>query len=613
MTAWLATLFGIALVATPVIARVVGQPLGAAETAVFAGTGTLVLAATTVLATITKLFQRTKANEAFVRTGLGGARVVRDGGALVVPFVHELVRVSLQTIKLEVCRENEDALITSDKLRADVRAEFFVRVQPDAESILQASRSLGDRMSRSPEVKALVEDKLVSALRTAAASRTLEELNSERDEFLNEVVRLVGEDLRSNGLVLETVTISRLDQTDESFLRDGNIFDAQGRRKIAEITQLNLTERNRLVREGEKVRKEQDVVARSQVLELERVENEAEARQRPEVERVRASTTRDAHLETIAARRQMDLADLEKRQALAIAARAEEQAIEVAEREKQERIAEAERRRAAAEQALAEAEALRERARQQVETVRVREDAERGKVQKVLAAEAEAEMAYVGEQRRADAEAYTLAKQAEARRVAADAEAEATRKRAEADAEAERLRAGGEKVRAMIPIEVRRAEVEVERDRIDTVVRRELEAREQHGRVAQEFELAKLRIEAEKEVRVAVANAQASLFTKMQANLYGTTDDVARIAESLIRGQSAAEVVNGFFAQAGDGTRELVAGLGTLATAAAARLGSTAGPGPTQVVEEPTVSRGEEESRPIPEVRAPSDGDDRAA
>lgn len=580
MTALLATLFGIGLLATPVVARATGHPLGTAETAVFLASGATVLGATFVLATVTKLFQRTKANEAFVRTGLGGARVVRDGGALVVPFIHELLRVSLQTIKLEVARENGDALITSDKLRADVRAEFFVRVQPDGDSILQASRSLGDRMGRPSEVKSLVEDKLVSALRTAAASRTLEELNSERDQFLNEVVRLVGEDLRSNGLVLETVTISRLDQTDESYLRDGNIFDAQGRRKIAEITQLNLTERNRLVREGEQERKQQDVVMRREVLELERVESEAEAKQAADVQRVRAQASRDAHLEDIAAKRQVELADIEKRQALEIATRLQEQTVEVAEREKQERVAEAERRRAMSEQSLAEAEALRERSRQQIETVRVHEEAERTKAQKVRAAEADAEMAFVTDQRRADAEAYTLSRQAEARRLAADAEAEATRKRADADAEAERMRASGEKARAMIPIEVRRAEVEVERDRIDTVVRRELEAREQHGRVAQEFELAKLRIEAEKEVRVAVASAQASLFTKMTANLYGTTDDVARIAESLLRGQTTAEVVNGFFAQANQGTRELAAGLGhglgALATAAAAKLGGSA-------------------------------------
>lgn len=583
MNAFVTTLFGLALIGSPIALRASGHPLGTVESALLMSVGVLVVAGATLLSVLTRLYQRTRASEAFVRTGLGGARVVRDGGALVVPFVHELVKVSLQTIKLELARENEDALITRDKLRADVRAEFFVRVQPDAESILQASRSLGDRMSRPAEVNELVEDKLVSALRTAAASRTLEELNSERDDFLADVIRLVGEDLRSNGLVLETVTISRLDQTDERFLRDGNIFDAQGRRKIAEITQVNLTERNRLVREGEQVRKHQDVAARQQLLVLERTEQEAEAKLGAEVQRVRAHATRDAHLEQIAAKEKVEVADLERRRVIELAARLQEQSVEVAEREKQERIAEAERRRAVAERALAEAEVERERVRQQIETVRVREDAERAKAQCVLAAEAQAETAFVSERRRADGEAYALERQAEARRLAADAEAEAIRKRADAEAEAERARAGGELARAMIPVDVRRAEVAVERDRIDTVVTRELEAREKHGRVAQEFELGRMRIEAEKEVRVALANAHATLFAKVQATLYGTPEDVARMSESLLRGHGAAATVEGFLAHLGPDARTTVGRVGDavadVAGALAARAANSPGVG----------------------------------
>jgi len=575
MTLLLVTLLGIGLTVAPLVERLFGRSPSALETAAFTGSGIAVLAITSVLATITRLYQKTKANEALVRTGHGGAQVVRDGGTLAIPFVHELLRVSLQTIKLEVCRENADALITLDKLRADVRAEFFVRVQPDTESILQAARSFGD-MRDASDVRALVEDKLVSALRTAAASRTLEELNSERDEFLADVMRLVGEDLKSNGLVLETVTISRLDQTDESFLKDENIFDAQGRRKIAEITQQNLTERNRLVREGEQHRKQQDVAARQAVLELERREREAEAVQAAEVAKVQAETERDTHVKSIDMRKAVELANVERQRALEVASRLQQQAVEIAEREKQERVAEAEQRRAIAERGLAEAETERERARQGIETVRATVEAERVKAQRVLAAQAEAETLFVAEQRRADGEAYTRHKQAEAQRLAADAEAEAIQKRAAADAEAERRRADGERARAMVPVEVRRAELELERDRVENVVKAELEAREKHGRVAQQFELDKLRVEAEKEVRVAFAHAQATVFSRMEAKLYGTTEDVQKLLESMVRGQGAATLVNGFMEHADGSTKALASmlgqGLQDLTTAAATRL-----------------------------------------
>ena len=552
---------GVLLIALPLAAPALGAPLGGAAAALATLSGIALLVAAASALIVTKLYRRTKASDAFVRTGAGGVRVIRDGGALVIPVLHELVPVSLQTLKLEVSRVNEDALITQDKLRADIHAEFYVRVQPEHESILQASRSLGDKMGDPTKVKDVVGDKLVSALRTAAASKTLEQLNSERDEFLAEVMKLVTEDLRSNGLILESVTISKLDQTDERYLKDENIFDAQGRRKIAEITQLNLTERNRLLRDGERARKHQDVEAVERVLELDRHRREAEARQKAEVAKVDAETEREAREKRVDAERRVSLAEIEKARALEVAVRAQQESIELAERQKQERIAEAERKRAAAEQALAEAEAEREQARQRIETIRVTEAAEREKRRQVVEAQAAAEQHYVSEQRRADGEAYALQKQAEARRAAANAEAEAIRTRSEAEAEAERQRALGQKATAMVPVDVARAQVDVERDRLSTVVRPELEVREEHGKVAQDFELAKLRIEAEKEVRIAVARASATLFAKVQANLYGTPEDVTKVAAALTRGQALAEGVGGFLGSADGRTLRVIEGI----------------------------------------------------
>ncbi len=600
MTLRLFMVLGLFLLAVPVGTAAFGYELPALSNAVLTAAGAGLMALTGVLLFVTRLYQKTKASESFVRTGAGGVQVIRDGGCIVIPFLHELVRVSLQTIKLEVVRENEDALITLDKLRADIRAEFFVRVQPERESILQASRSLGERMGSAQAVKELVEDKLVSALRTAAASKTLEQLNSERDEFLAEVMKLVAEDLRSNGLILETATISKLDQTDERFLKAENIFDAQGRRKIAEITQLNLTERNRLVREGEKARKEQDVEAQQRVLEYERVQREAEAKQRAQVSMAEADAARAAEEKRIEAERRVQLAEVERSKALEVEQRRQQQAVEVAEREKQEQIAVAERQRAAAEMKLAEAEAERERARQSVETVRVTEAAEREKRQKVVEAEAQAEQSFVAEQRRADAEAYALRTQAEAKKQATEADADALRKRAEAEAEAERQRAAGETARAMVPVEVSRAQLDVDQSRLDNVVVPELRAREEHGKVAQEFELAKLRIEAEREVRIASANASATLFTKVSANLYGTPEDVAKLNEAFLRGQRIASSAGGFFQMADANTLETVEAasskVGELVNAVVARLGSAepapAAPAPVEAQTEKLTNGG---------------------
>lgn len=563
MTLVLLCLLGVGLTSSPFVAGALGHPMTTGQVIILMTAGVLLTVLSCVALMVAKLYRKTKANEAFVRTGAGGPKVIRDGGALIVPLVHELIQVTLETLKLEVTRSAEDALITQDKLRADISAEFFVRVQPDRDSILQASRSLGEKLGDQSAVKALVEDKLVSALRTAAAMKTLEQLNSERDEFLAEVMKLVADDLRNNGLILETVTISRLDQTSEQYLKAENIFDAQGRRKIAEITQLNLTERNRLVRAGERARKEEDVATTQELLSLDRLEKEAAAKQHAEVAKVAATTDEEAKRAGIEAQRRVDLAAIAKAQALEVAERKQTEAVEVAQRQMQERVAEAEKLRAAAERDLADAEAERERARQQIETVRVTEEAERAKRRQVIEAQAQAEQGYVTEQRRADADAYGMQKQAEARQLAADAEASAIRTKAEAAAEAQRQAAEGDRATQMVPVDVARAQLALERERVESVIKAELEARERHGRVAQDFELAKLRIESDQHVRVAIANASATLFQKLEANLYGTPEDVSRMLESVMNGQQLARTVGGFFEAADDNTNAVVAGVAT--------------------------------------------------
>ena len=167
------------------------------------------------------------------------------------PVLHQVIPVSLETMRLNVERRGPARLITKDNLRVDLSAEFYIKVQPHIDDIKQAARSLGGRSVQAAAVSELVEDKLVSALRTVAATKELVELHSKRDEFASAVQQIVKHDLASNGLTLESVTISSLDQTDPTQLQERNVFDAQGLRKIAEITQKARVERNEIEREAE--------------------------------------------------------------------------------------------------------------------------------------------------------------------------------------------------------------------------------------------------------------------------------------------------------------------------------------------------------------------------
>src|SRR5437867_4762443 len=98
-----------------------------------------IAAGITVLLFIT-LYVKTPPNMAFVRSGLGGKKVVLDGGAFVLPIVHTVQWISLETIKLEVVKAHKEAFITKDRFRVDTGAEFYLRVAADKGSIERASR-----------------------------------------------------------------------------------------------------------------------------------------------------------------------------------------------------------------------------------------------------------------------------------------------------------------------------------------------------------------------------------------------------------------------------------------------------------------------------------------
>jgi uncharacterized membrane protein YqiK len=189
------------------------------------------------------LYVKVPANMAFIRTGLGGWKAVTDAGAFVLPIVHNIQWLSLETFKIEVVRSNRDAFILKDRYRVDIGAEFYVKILSDSDMVEAASRSLGDKSFSADGIKALVEEKLISAMRSAAAQMELVELHENRSDFARRVKELVTEPLAQNGLGIEDVALFSLDQTDKSQLDPNNIFDAQGLRQITAQTSTRMQER----------------------------------------------------------------------------------------------------------------------------------------------------------------------------------------------------------------------------------------------------------------------------------------------------------------------------------------------------------------------------------
>lgn len=414
------------------------------------------------------LYRRSSSELAFVRTGLGGRKVVLDGGAFVLPIIHEITPVNLNTVRLEVRRGRDAALITRNRMRVDVVAEFYIRVQATVDAIARASQSLGRRTLQADALKELVEGKFIDALRSVAAEMTMEELHEKRGEYVRRVREAVAEELLRSGLELEAVSLTGMDQTDMQFFNPSNAFDAEGLTRLTEEIERRKKSRNDIEQdtliqirnknlETEKLSLEIDRDSEYARLEQERELEIRRAVQRAELARERAEREREAEQARIEAHQQTERSRIASELSLdeaRIQRERETQHLEIERRkalelEEQDRaIAIAEKSRQQSE-AQAEAELTRAQAvtaEEKVFTAREVEIAQRRKQIELLEAEQEAEREGVRLRLTAAAEKASANDRAEARRLDAEGESEADKFRAlaarlryEIDAEGTRL------------------------------------------------------------------------------------------------------------------------------------------------------------------------------
>lgn len=412
---------------------------------IYAGTGLAVLLIIAV--TLTRLYRRATKEVGFVRTGFGGERVVINGGALVLPVLHETMPVNMNTVRLAVERKNTDALITLDRLRIDVKAEFYVRVRPDAGAIAMAAQTLGMRTMNPEALKDLVEGKFVDALRSVAAGMTMNQLHEQRADFVQKVQQVSSNDLAMNGLELESVSLTGLDQTSIEHFNANNAFDAEGLTKLTEQIELRKKARND-IEQDTRVQIEQKNLQASQQsfqiardAEFARLEQEREiemrrAAQAAEVAREQAKRNQEAEEARIAAKQVIDSQQIEADRAVQEARIAQEQALEIARQEQQIAVQNKSREESQAKAEADEARAKSAAAEEQVATARETEIAERQKRIELI------EAAKVAER-----DAIRVKVEAQAEKEAATNRAEAVRMEAEGQAEAEKLRAEASRVR----------------------------------------------------------------------------------------------------------------------------------------------------------------------
>lgn len=411
------------------------------EIAIYAGIG---LATLLILGLIvTRLYHRATKEIAFVRTGFRGERVVMNGGALVLPVLHETMPVNMNTVRLAVERKNVDALITFDRLRIDVKAEFYVRVRPDGGSIAMAAQTLGLRTMNPEALKDLVEGKFVDALRSVAAGMTMNQLHEQRSDFVQKVQQASSNDLSMNGLELESVSLTGLDQTSIEHFNANNAFDAEGLTRLTEQIEMRKKARNdieqdtRVQIETKNLEADKRSFEISRDNEFARLEQEREvemrrAEQASEVAREQAVRGREADEARITAKQQVDSTQIEADRAVKQAEIAQEQAIELARQDQQILIQNKSREESQARGEADEARAKAVAAEEQVVTARDTEVAERLKRIELIEASKEAERAAISVKVEAEAEKEAASNRAAALRFEAEGEADAEKLRAEA-------------------------------------------------------------------------------------------------------------------------------------------------------------------------------------
>jgi flotillin len=423
-----------------------------------------------LLIMVAKFYNKVEQGQALIINKLGAEPEISTNGGMVIPVIHKKEIMDISTKRMMLERKGRSGLICQDNIRADIIITFYIRVNETKEDILRVAKQVGCERSSYPEtLQELFEAKFSEALKTVGKQLDFTELFTQRDIFRDKIKEVIGQDL--SGYVLEDVAIDFLEQTSIHDLDPNNIMDAEGIKRITELTAQQSVETNDLKRQEEIRIKRQDIDAKEKGLELDRQLADAQAKQTREISSVQAREeaetakvvqeelckSEQARIETeqIVAvaeenkQREADIAEQNRFRAVAIEEEKVKRARQVEEidREKEvetlridkekaleierKNIAEVQRERIMVEKGVAQEEEL-------IKDLRVVSEANRQKDELVIKAKGEAEQALVKDiesakaqeqaaehiarkmQTIAEAELKTASKQAESKKILAE-------------------------------------------------------------------------------------------------------------------------------------------------------------------------------------------------
>jgi uncharacterized membrane protein YqiK len=481
-----------------------------AFTTLLAAVGILVVFLLGFMALVAKFYQKVDQGHAMIVNTMRAEPDVTFTGRLVIPILHrrEVMDISLKTIEIE--RMGKEGLICKDNMRADIKVKFFVRVNKTREDVLRVAQGIGcERASNQATLEDLFSAKFSEALKTVGKAMDFVDLYEARDRFRDQIVRQIGDEL--SGYVLEDAAIDYLEQTPLEKLDPHNILDAQGIRKITELTAEQNIFTNELRRNEEMRIKKKDVETAEAVLELERQKAHAEANQlreiaitrsREEAEAAKVSAEERAKSEgarlladqqiavqTENMKRETEVAGMNRQRAVAIEEEKVTRArdLEIVDREREVTLQRIEKEKAVEIQKKAIADVIRERIvvertvaeqEEEIKNLRALSEAERTKKSTIVLAEGQAEEKYItdvkvalADEQRAKHKAAEELTMADARLAIASKSAEGRKREAEgieamaaasglAEARVAMARADASEKEGMVSIKIKLAEAE---------------------------------------------------------------------------------------------------------------------------------------------------------
>ena len=394
----------------------------------------ILLVALGVLFFVSRLFRKVEQGKALIVSKVRRVDVTFTG-AVVLPVLHkaEIMDISVKTI--EIARTGREGLICKDNIRADIRITFFVRVNKTVEDVIKVAQAIGTtRASSEITLQELFAAKFSEALKTVGKQLDFVDLYTQRDQFRDQIIAVIGTDL--NGYSLEDAAIDYLEQTPMTQLDPANILDAQGIRKITELTAIEAVKTNDFKRTEEKEITRQNVDAREAILELQRRQADAELKQNREIETMRAREEAEialvqaqerlkAHAAALRTDEQLGIQKENQAREIAVAEKNRERVIaietekiekdrmlEVISRERETELSTIAKNKAVEGEKRAIAEVVRERIavektvaeqEENIKRLRVVEEAERTRQVVIITAEAEAQEHLVKDIKRAEA------------------------------------------------------------------------------------------------------------------------------------------------------------------------------------------------------------------